>query len=116
MIYDIRQGVLAPLGDDLKTAPVISSLVSNVKKINAMISRHCIATADAQRLLATFREINEILQVFEFDRKQEYSRKVTALMEERDAARNAKDWDRADRLRDEIQALGVVLHDKKVEI
>ena len=115
LIYDLRQGVLAPLGDDLKTAPVISSLVSNVKKINAMMSRHCISKHDAARLIACFKEVNTILQVFEFDRKQEYPARVKELMAARDRARKQKDWATADEIRDEIRNLGVVLHDKKVE-
>ncbi len=115
MVYDLRQGVLTALGDDLKTAKVVSSLVSNVKKINAMMSQNCISTEDADRLLEGFREINDILQVFEFDRRREYPAQVRELINARETARGNKDWETADRLRDEIEALGIALHDKKVD-
>jgi cysteinyl-tRNA synthetase len=36
-----------------------------------------------------------------------------SLVDARDAARHAKDFKEADRIRDELKAMGVVLEDKK---
>ena len=37
--------------------------------------------------------------------------KVEALLGEREDARNAKDWSRADEIRDELSEMGVVVED-----
>ena len=39
---------------------------------------------------------------------------IQSLIDERDAARAAKDWKRADDLRDKLKGLGVDVHDKKL--
>jgi len=44
-------------------------------------------------------------------RKAEIADQVEALLVERAEARSAKQWDVADRIRDELQALGVVVTD-----
>ena len=38
---------------------------------------------------------------------------VKDLIQEREEARKAKDWDRADRLRDELKAMGIEVIDTK---
>jgi len=47
------------------------------------------------------------------EKEQELTPEVVALIEERQQARAAKDWARADAIRDQLQAMGVELQDKK---
>jgi cysteinyl-tRNA synthetase len=44
---------------------------------------------------------------------KEFQDKVKALVEERAAARSAKNFKESDRIRDELAAMGVVLKDSK---
>jgi cysteinyl-tRNA synthetase len=39
---------------------------------------------------------------------------IQKLLDERETARAAKDWNRADSLRDQLQALGIEVQDKKM--
>jgi cysteinyl-tRNA synthetase len=44
--------------------------------------------------------------------ESEKGENVDALIEARNAARENKDWAEADRIRDELDAMGIVLEDK----
>lgn len=114
LVYDIRQGVMAAMADDLKISGVISSLLANVKKVNALMSRNQISPDNAAGLLACFRDIDSILNVFDFSKKLEYSQEVRCLIREREAAREKKDWKTADEIRDRLETMGIRIHDKKV--
>jgi cysteinyl-tRNA synthetase len=51
------------------------------------------------------------LDLDELDRPEELPAEVQELANERQRARDAKDWEASDRLRDEIQALGYMVQD-----
>jgi cysteinyl-tRNA synthetase len=114
MIYDLRQGVLSAMADDLKVSGVISCLLSGVKEINRRINLDQITPLFAKQLLNSFKEVDAILKIFDFNEKMEYSSTARALMDERDEARRKNDWALADRIRDELVTMGVYVHDKKV--
>ncbi len=114
LIYDIRQGVLSAMADDLKVSEVVFSLLSGVKKINTLLSLNQINRASAARLLACFQEVDTILNIFDFNKKLEYSPVHQGLLKEREEARQKKDWLRSDQIRDQLTAMGFSVHDKKV--
>jgi cysteinyl-tRNA synthetase len=114
LVYDIRQGILAAMADDLKISAAIASLLANVKKINALVSQNSINAANAEQILDCFREMDSILQVCDFSKKMEYTDEVTYLIGQRDDARRKQDWKTADMIREKLAALGVQVHDKKV--
>jgi len=45
--------------------------------------------------------------------KKEYSDEAHTLIKEREAARQRKDWAKADEIRDRLDALGICVHDRK---
>ncbi|MBU4129494.1 MAG: cysteine--tRNA ligase, partial [Proteobacteria bacterium] len=114
LIYDIRQGVLSAMADDLKVSDVISCLLLGVKKINSLINLNQINCVSARRLLECFREVDSMLKIFDFSGKMEYSDTVRTLIAEREEARAKNDWILADRIRDRLVDLGIHVHDKKV--
>ena len=61
-----------------------------------------------------FRELDMVLKVFRFDFQKPYSRKVRELMEKRRKARLEKNWELADRLRDDLVDMGITVQDKRV--
>ena len=114
LLYDIRQGVLTALADDLKISAALAALLAGVKAVNALISCSRITPEDAGRVLAGLKEMDSIFQVCDFDEKTEYSPRTADLMRQREVAREKKDWAAADRIRQELAAMGVQVHDQKV--
>lgn len=115
LMYDIRQGVLTALADDLKISAALAALLAGIKAINTRISRQGIHAGDADRILTGLQEMDRIFQVCEFNRQTSQSPQVRDLLRQRRAAREKRDWALADRLRDQLVAMGVAVHDQKVE-
>ncbi|PIE60857.1 MAG: cysteine--tRNA ligase [Desulfobacterales bacterium] len=112
--YEMLQSMTLALADDLKTPVLISGLLSSVRKINRLISNRRLGPRGAQRLLDCFKGIDRVLNVFTFNKKIHYSQEIKSLIEERDAARRAHDWETADKIRETLESMGVTVHDKKV--
>ena len=66
-------------------------------------------------VLELFKEIDSVLKIFKFEPEKVFSgKKIEELFKKREQAREKKDWDLADSIRDELNAMGVESHDKKV--
>jgi len=112
--YDLRQSMIGAMSDDLKAPVMVTGLLSGIKQINRLLSGQKMDVDSASRLLACFKELDTIFQLFDFNKKTEYSPEILALLEEREAARKQKDWQTADSLRQQLEDMGVPVHDKKV--
>ena len=104
------------MDDDFNTAQALSVLADVRQALNKVHEE-----ADKQRaaylagLLLSFGEVLGLFQQSADDfltgGQQDETGKVEQLIAERNAARAAKDWNRADQVRDELTAMGIVLED-----
>jgi cysteinyl-tRNA synthetase len=69
--------------------------------------------AGARRIIDAFKQIDAVLNIFEFE-KEDQDERVRELMAQREEARQRKDWELADRLRERLSAMGVEVKDKKI--
>ena len=115
LLYDIRSTFLKFMEDDLKISGVVSSLLANVKTINSLINQNRLDTESAKKLLGCFRDMDAVLRIFNFDKMIEYPENIQNLIKDREQAREENNFELADRIREKLTALGVNVHDKKVE-
>lgn len=114
LIYDIRQDFIKSMEDDLKISSVISLLLANVKKINRLINQNQIDPECARKLIDCFKDIDKVLNVFNFDKRGQYNIEIKDLIKQREYAREKKNFELADEIREQLTSLGVDTHDKKV--
>ena len=113
LLYDIKHGFITAMDDDLNISAALASLFSNIKKINILVLERKIAVADASRILAAFRKIDAVLGFLERGRQDDDS-EVHKLIETRNQARLAQNWALADRIRDQLEARGILVQDTKI--
>ena len=114
LVYDIKQGFVGAMDDDLNTSAALASILRQVKKINKMIAQGKMDAAGATRVLDTFKSIDAVLNIFELGETGRDAA-VTRLIEDREKARRAGDWQRADDIRGELSRRGIVVQDGKIE-
>ncbi|MCP4672696.1 MAG: cysteine synthase [Desulfobacula sp.] len=115
LIYDIKNDFLKSMEDDLKISGVISLLLANIKNINILINQNKINPENAVKLIDCFKDIDGVLKVFDFDKKDQYSVEIQELIKRRECAREQKNFELADKIRDQLLSLGFDIHDKKVD-
>jgi len=112
LLYDIRQGFAHAMDDDLNTPAVLVALFKMVKRINILMLENRLDAAAAAKITDAFRNMDAVLKIFDF-KAAALDHELTRLIQEREKARNERNWALADRLRGQLQAHGVVLRDNK---
>ncbi|MDD2388202.1 MAG: cysteine--tRNA ligase [Desulfobacterales bacterium] len=114
LLYDIRQGFINAMDDDLNIATAITSMFKRVKQINILIKDGQIDPHGASKVIDEFRAIDSVLNILNFD-PTPLTPEIQELIRKRETARAEKNFDRADRIRDQLIALGIPVQDVKIK-
>ena len=100
------------MDDDLNTADAVAVVFDLVREINSAVSPASDPTkALAKTCAAIFDELADVLGLPVNKAEESGDAEIEALIAERQAARKAKNYAEADRIRDEIKAKGYVIED-----
>ena len=106
-----REQFIAAMDDDLNTADAIASIFELVRDINTNVVGKTPSKALVEGAIAMFDELTGVLGLV-YNRKTEtLDSDVEALIEARTNARKEKNWAEADRIRDQLKEMGIVLED-----
>ena len=106
-----KQQFIEAMDDDLNTADGLAAVFEFVRDINVSVlqSGSKALIADAIKL---FDELTDVLGiVYPHEQADDLDAEVEKMIEARQAARKAKNWAEADRIRDELKDKGIVLED-----
>ena len=113
LLYDLKQGFINAMDDDLNISAAMASLFKMVKKINSLVREMNIDRHDALKLLDGLRSIDSVLNFMDFTETVS-DPQIQHLMKKRNKARAEKNWELADTIRDQLRGLGVVVQDRKI--
>lgn len=105
-----KQEFIAAMDDDLNTADALAAIFMLVRDINTLIAEGA-GKASLEACADMFDQLTGVLGLV-YNRKTEaLDSDIEALIEQRTAARKAKDFKTADEIRDKLKAMGIMLED-----
>ena len=102
----------AAMEDDFNTADAVSAIFELVKMMNTTITETSSKAYD-EALLGEVERLCDILGVITEKKEELLDSDIEALIAERQAARKAKNFARADEIRNELAAKGIMLKDTR---
>jgi cysteinyl-tRNA synthetase len=101
------------LDDDLNTAGALAAVHDFMRETNTAMDRGAVKADDQKALLALLDRFDSVFNVFGEVKQELLDSEIQALIDERQAARAAKNFARADEIRDQLTATGIILEDTK---
>jgi len=114
LVYDIKQGFIHAMDDDLNLPHALAAIFKVIRKINRLLDNQGLSPEDAGKIIAGFKSIDEVLKIFSFH-SQALDPEVQKLIERRKQARQHGDFATADQIREQLQQRGVEVHDQKIK-
>ncbi len=107
-----KRSYIDAMEDDLNTADALGTVFELVRDLNTNVNEGVHSKALVSHAIEIFDELVGVLGLL-YNRKQkdDLDSEIEALIEQRTAARKAKNWAEADRIRDELKARGIILED-----
>ena len=102
----------AALDDDLNISPALAALFDLIRELNRRIDARTLSTADAGRATLFIRDLDRVLAIAPVQ-DEALDAELQKLLDDRAAARAAKQWTESDRLRVVLGDLGILVEDTR---
>jgi len=112
VVYDLRHSSFEALDDDLNVARALAALFRFIRRINRIMDRSGLSPEDRDKVLKALESADSVLGVLDL-KPGKPDEIVLTLIKEREAARKTRDWETADRIRDQLRSMGVEVIDTK---
>jgi cysteinyl-tRNA synthetase len=99
------------MDDDLNISAALATIFAIVKKVNILMRKKQLCPEGASKIIDGFHGVDTVLNLFNFF-DDAADPKVQRLLSQRDKARSEKNWELADKLREELRSLGILVQDQ----
>jgi len=100
------------MDDDLNIGPALAALFDFVRDVNKLMDDNVLSKEEAEEIYKLMMRFDKVLGVIGEVKKEEALPKgAEELIRKREEARKAKDWETADKIRDQLKAMGIIIED-----
>ena len=112
-VQAIKSTFIEKMNDDLNTADAITAIFDLVKLANTSVNENSSKTF-VQSILSMLNELTAVLNIANTDKTEsEDTGKIEELIELRNQAKKAKDFAKADEIREELRKMGIEIKDTR---
>jgi len=98
------------MDDDLNISEGLAAIFDFMTKINSLIAQNKLSRKDALKVFNLMMEFDRVLGLLQF-KEEKIPKEVMELVRKREQARKNKEWQQADKLREEIKKKGYYVDD-----
>ncbi len=98
------------MDNDLNTSGALGALFELIREVNISLSEKTLKAGNKKELIEHFKKFNQILGILEFE-LPEIPEDMFELIEIRQKARAKKDYETADKIREQLRQKGIILED-----
>jgi cysteinyl-tRNA synthetase len=112
VVYNLNHKFTEAIDDDLNTSQALAAVFEFTREVHRIVDQKGLSQQDKQRVIKALETVNSVLEIM--DLSAPHADEATeALIQKREAARKAKDWDTSDRIRQELQGMGIEVTDTR---
>jgi cysteinyl-tRNA synthetase len=113
LVWRTQKNFEAALDDDLNVAEALGALHDFVRETNSALAANTIKADDLKALIGLVDKMDSVFGVFGELKKGFLDADIQTLIDERQAARKARNFARSDEIRNQLTEMGIILEDTK---
>jgi cysteinyl-tRNA synthetase len=100
------------MDDDLNISVALAALFDFVREVNKLLDDNMLSKGEAEEVYELMMRFDKVLGVIgEIKRKEKLPKEAEELILKREEARKAKDWEAADKIREQLGSIGIIIED-----
>ncbi len=112
LIDNVKRGFEEAMDDDLNISLALASLFDFVREANNLLSGNMLSKKEAEEVYNLMLRFDNVLGVVgQAKEKEKLPERAEELIRKREDERKAKHWKEADKIREELKAMGVIVED-----
>ena len=112
LISHVQNDFEAAMDDDLNISVALAALFDFIREVNNLLDKNQVSKQEAKEIRELVLRFDSVLGVIgETCEEEKLSKEAEELIRMREEARKAKDWKAADKLREQLKAMGIIIED-----
>ncbi len=112
LINRVQNDFEAAIDDNLNISVALAALFDFIREVNNLMDKNQVDKQEAKEIREVVLRFDSVLGVIGETREEEkLSKEAEELIRMREEARKAKDWKVADKLREQLKAMGIIIED-----
>jgi len=112
LIDNVKRGFEEAMDDDLNISVALASLFDFVREVNNLLSGNMLSKKEAEEVYNLMLRFDNVLGVVgQAKEKEKLPERAEELIRKREDKRKAGHWKEADKIREELKAMGVIVED-----
>jgi len=111
-VYDLKNKFSVSMDDDFNTSAALAALFQFIRRLNIIMDKIGLSSSGKKKVIKALESFDSVLGVMALE-PEEMDQEAKNLIAQRERAREDKDWDTADNLRQELKKMGIDVIDTK---
>ncbi|MEM3054407.1 MAG: cysteine--tRNA ligase [Candidatus Bathyarchaeia archaeon] len=112
LMAEVQKRFEEAMDDDLNINVALAVLFDFVREVNRIMDENMLSKNEAEEVYALMMRLDKVLGVIgEVKVEEKLPKEAEELIRRREEARKAKDWKTADKIREQLKAMGIIIED-----
>jgi len=112
LMSDVQSRFEDAMDNDLNISVALAAIFDFTREANKLLDDNVLSTREAEEVCELMMKFDKVLGVIgEVSQREKLPKEVEELIRKREEARKAKDWKAADKIRQQLRSMGIIIED-----